>query len=116
VEISIEELLMPKNDLTIPVWLPNNFLEFAQQTLADAYRDVGLPQQDVLVPIITTNSLHENLTLTLFKVTPETMWQQVDRRIDEYVPRSFYLIDAAQSEILGFAKPFGVLCTPIRGT
>jgi len=40
--ISIEELLMPKSDLTIPVWLPKDFLEFAQQTLADAYRDVGL--------------------------------------------------------------------------
>jgi len=106
---------MPKNDLSIPVWLPKDFLEFAQQTLADAFRDVGLSQQDVLVPIITTKSLHENLTLTLFKVTPETMWQQVDRRIDEYVPRSFYLIDAAQSEILGFTKSFGALCTAIRG-
>jgi len=75
---------MPKNDLSIPVWLPKDFLEFAQQTLADAFRDVGLSQQDVLVPTITkTTYLHEDLTLTLFKVTPETMWQQVDRRIDE---------------------------------
>jgi len=106
---SIEELLMPKNDLIIPVWLPKNFLEYAQQTLVDAFQDVGLSQQDVLVPILTTECVHEDLTLTLFKLTPETMWQQVDRRIDEYVPRSFYLIDAAQSEILGFTKSFGAL-------
>ena len=81
-----EELLMPKNDLVIPVWLPKDFLEFAQHTLADAFRDARLSQQDVLEPKITTKRLNENLTLTLFKITPETMWQQVDRRIDEYVP------------------------------
>ena len=84
---------MPKNDLIIPVWLPQDFLEFAQQTLADAFRDAGLSQQDVLVPKITTERLHENLTLTLFKIVPETMWQQVDRRIDEYIFRSPYLVD-----------------------
>ena len=92
---SLEVLLMPKNDLVIPVWLPKQFLEFAQHTLADAFRDAGLSQQDALVPIVTTERLKENLTLTLFKVTPETMWQQVDRRIDEYFPRSPYLIDTA---------------------
>jgi hypothetical protein len=76
---------MPKNDLVIPIWLPKDFLEFAQHTLADAFREAGLPQQDILVPKITTRSVKEPLTLTLFKITPETMWQQVDRRIDEYL-------------------------------
>jgi len=85
---------------------PKDFLEFAQQTLADASQDVGLSQQDVLVSTITTERLHENLTLTLFKVTPEKMWQQVDRRIDGYVPRSFYLTDAVQSEMLRSTKFF----------
>ena len=87
---SLEDLLMQTNDLLIPVWLPKDFLEFAQQTLADAFRDAGLSQQDVLIPIMTTDHLNENLTLTLFKVTPETMWQQVDRRIDEYSSRSLH--------------------------
>ena len=85
-----EEILMPKNDLIIPVWLPKDFLEFAQHTLADAFRDARLSQQDVLEPRITTESLNENLTLALFRITPENMWQQVDRRIDEYVPHSRY--------------------------
>lgn len=85
-----EELLMPKNDLIIAVWLPKDFLEFAQHTLADAFRDARLSQQDVLEPRMTTARLNENLTLTLFRITPETMWQQVDRRIDEYVPRSLH--------------------------
>jgi hypothetical protein len=58
---------MPKNDLVIPVWLPKDFLEFAQHTLADAFRDARLSQQDVLVPTITTERLNENLTLTLFQ-------------------------------------------------
>ena len=84
---------MPKNDLIIPIWLPKDFLEFAQKALADAFRDAGLSQQDVLIPTMTTQSLHENLTLALFRVTPETMWQQVDRRIDEYSP-VLYLIGA----------------------
>jgi len=79
---------MQKNDLIIPLWLPKDFLEFAQQTLADAFRDAGLSPQDVLIPTATTEHLDENLTLTVFKVTPETMWQQVDRRIDEYPSRS----------------------------
>ena len=83
-----EELLMPKNDLVIPVWLPKDFLEFAQNTLADAFRDAQLSPLDILEPRITTERLGENLTLTLFKITPETMWQQVDRRIDECVLRS----------------------------
>jgi len=90
-----EDLLMTTNDLIIPVWLPNDFFEFAQHTLADAFRDTGLSQQDVLVPITTTGRLNENLTLTLFKIIPETMWQQVDRRIDEYVPCPLYTIDTA---------------------
>ena len=81
---------MPKNDLIIPVWLPKDFLEFAQHTLADAFRDARISQQDVLEPKMTTKRLNENLTLTFFRITPETMWQQVDRRIDEYVPRSLY--------------------------
>jgi hypothetical protein len=83
-----EELLMPKNDLSIPVWLPKDFLEFAQNTLADAFRDARLSPPDILKPIIATEYLDENLTLTLFKITPESMWQQVDRRIDECVPRA----------------------------
>jgi hypothetical protein len=92
---SLEELLTPKNELVIPLWLPQDFLEFAQHTLASAFREAGLSEQDVLVPIQATKRLHENLTLTLFKITPETMWQQVDRRIDEYFTRSLYLIDGA---------------------
>ena len=83
---SLEELLAPKNDISIPLWLPKDFLEFAQRTLADAFREAGLSQQHILVPILTTERLNENLTLTLFKITPEAMWQQVDRRIDEYLP------------------------------
>ena len=81
---------MPKNDLIIPVWLPTDFLEFAQHTLADAFRDARISQQDVLEPKMTTERPNEKLTLTLFRISPETMWQQVDRRIDEYVTRALY--------------------------
>lgn len=76
---------MPKNDLIIPLWLPEDFLEFAQHTLANAFRDNGLFLQSILIPITSTDDLDENVTLTLFKLTPEAMWQQVDRRIDEYL-------------------------------
>ena len=107
---------MPKNDLVIPVWLPKDFLEFAQNTLADAFRDAQLSPLDILEPRIMTEPLGENLTLTLFKITPETMWQQVDRRIDECVLRSLStsLILLNQKSI-GSTKCCGVLCTVIQG-
>lgn len=84
-----------ESDLSIPLWLPPDFVDFAKGLISAALRDNNLPNEEVLEvvlgrikrwsPASLDDDYQELLVLVLFKISTNLMWQQIDRRIDEYV-------------------------------
>ena len=91
---SVEDLLDPTEDLLIPLWLPNAFVKVANEVVNSALQDLGLPTEDVLIiPKIRQWNGKEKadnafgLQPVYWRLSVITMWEQLDRRIDECVFR-----------------------------
>ncbi|KAK7055846.1 hypothetical protein R3P38DRAFT_3565744 [Favolaschia claudopus] len=85
---TIELLLHPQYDLRLPVILPCNFVLYANELVAQAQALAGLHPCKILEPAVPDRELvgrsdEEQEGLFVWRITPEMMWQRLDRRVDE---------------------------------
>ncbi|PVF98265.1 hypothetical protein CPB86DRAFT_825813 [Serendipita vermifera] len=80
------EAVMQQN-LSIPIWLPEDFLIFARDMMKKISNDlVHLPFDECFVEkssLAVSQDVPEKLVLVEFNLSPVTMFQQIDRRLDE---------------------------------
>ena len=85
---TLQPLLGPEGDLVIPVVIPGQFLDFAKGVLERAFEDRGIrfSAERVFVEVVnlppTEISPYKDV-LVFWRITTLSMWQQIDRRIDE---------------------------------
>jgi hypothetical protein len=70
------------------VLLPCNFAVYANDLVSQAQAAAGLKERKILEPPIPAynfmgQSGDEKEGLFIWRITPDLMWQQLDRRIDE---------------------------------
>ncbi|KAJ7131939.1 hypothetical protein C8R46DRAFT_1015571 [Mycena filopes] len=85
---TLELLLHPQHDICLPVLLPCSFAVYANDLISRAQADAGLQETKLLEPAVPQRNYFsapgdEREGLFIWRITPELMWQQVDRRIDE---------------------------------
>ncbi|KAJ7314560.1 hypothetical protein DFH08DRAFT_972610 [Mycena albidolilacea] len=86
--LTLDLLLHPHNDLSLPVLLPCNFAVYANDLVSQAQASAGLPERKILEPVVPGynfigRSGAETEGLFVWCIPPDLMWQQLDRRIDE---------------------------------
>jgi hypothetical protein len=79
-----------KNDLMLQVLLPCEFATYANALVARAQVQAGLAQTPLLIPVVSDSDSEdpddeEPEMLYFWRIGKDLMWQQLDRRIDEYV-------------------------------
>ncbi|KAJ7735096.1 hypothetical protein DFH07DRAFT_967330 [Mycena maculata] len=85
---TLEILLQSDNDLCLPVILPCNFVVYANDLVSQAQASAGLKETKILeLAIREFNFLGrpgaEKEGLFIWRIGPEMVWQQLDRRLDE---------------------------------
>jgi hypothetical protein len=73
-------------DLTIPIWMPQDFVEYAQQIIQEVTQDhAGLDIGQVFEVVWTPRNamIDVPLVLVIFRLSPINVYQQFDRRLDE---------------------------------
>lgn len=86
---SVASALEASGDIVLPIWLPPSFAEFANTTIEGALRDAGLlnPERVPSLKRVWESDadvlVYDNSSLFLWRIDPLTMWQQLDRRLDE---------------------------------
>lgn len=81
----------------MPVILPLNFAAFANDLVSEAQVAAGLTVENILTPANETvtalyaspESQNAKLGLFIWRIGKDLMWQQLDRRIDEYAILGF---------------------------
>lgn len=85
---STESILNRNQDIVIPVRLPRGFANYANDLISQSLADAGMsgagrePTLTSDEPAEERADLHD-FALYLWRVDKVTMWQQLDRRIDE---------------------------------
>ena len=82
----VDEALEPKRDLMLPLMAPVGFVHFAVEVLQAVYADHGVPYDNVLdikAALDDKGPPHGDV-LIFWRIDTFAMWQQVDRRMDEY--------------------------------
>jgi hypothetical protein len=82
---SLEEVM--EENLSIPIWIPEDFVKFARETIKKVSKDMP----DLVfnkcfkgwTKISKCEDYPEDLILVDFNLSAVTMFQQIDRRIDE---------------------------------
>jgi hypothetical protein len=76
-----------KQDLSIPIWLPDNFLTFARDMIRKVFNELtDLPFNEFFeekANLPKRKDDPEKLVLVSFNLSPLTTFQQIDRRLDE---------------------------------
>ncbi|KDQ15117.1 hypothetical protein BOTBODRAFT_32093 [Botryobasidium botryosum FD-172 SS1] len=84
---SVEEIFDTEKDIVIPIWAPMSFIEFPNDFVRVALQDKGLEAYDILIPAIPAAAYDDRVELGVklvyWHISQDTMWQQIDRRIDE---------------------------------
>ena len=82
---NVEELLQPEGDLVLALMAPVGFLDFATNVLESIYLDHDAPLVDAIPQMekLDDNGLPHDEALAYWRITTFSMWQQVDRRMDE---------------------------------
>ncbi|KDQ16984.1 hypothetical protein BOTBODRAFT_172593 [Botryobasidium botryosum FD-172 SS1] len=83
---SVGEIFVTEKDIVIPIWAPVSFVGFANDLARAALQDKGLEAYDILTPAMPgtdNDQLGLGLKLVYWHISRITMWQQIDRRIDE---------------------------------
>jgi hypothetical protein len=73
-------------DLTIPIWMPQDFVEYAQHIVQEVAREhAGLNIGQVFEVVWTPQApaVTVPLVLVIFRLSPISVYQQFDRRLDE---------------------------------
>jgi hypothetical protein len=82
---SLEEVM--EENVSIPIWVPADFLTFAREMIKKFSEEMPyLPFNDCLKSLnktYTCKDYAEKLILINLNFSPETMFQQIDRRMDE---------------------------------
>lgn len=71
-----------EEDLLVPIWLPKDFFQFAQNLIseiAEDHKDLDLGK---VLEVVWPDTESE-MKLVIFRLTPVTIYQQLDRRLDE---------------------------------
>ncbi|PVF98261.1 hypothetical protein CPB86DRAFT_797410 [Serendipita vermifera] len=75
-----------QENLSIPIWIPGDFLTFARGMIKKVSNDIpGVPFNECFETKFTLrgNNRSEDHVLVNFNLSPVTMFQQIDRRLDE---------------------------------
>ncbi|KAJ7512451.1 hypothetical protein B0H11DRAFT_481994 [Mycena galericulata] len=85
---TLDLLLQRDNDLCLPVILPPDFAVYANDLVSRAQASAGLKETKILKVAIPEHNLVGLPAgavegLFIWRIGPEMMWQQLDRRIDE---------------------------------
>jgi hypothetical protein len=76
-----------KEDLSIPIWLPDTFLTFARDMIKKVSSELAeLPFNEIFEEkssLPKREGIPEKLVLISFNLSHVTMFQQIDRRLDE---------------------------------
>ncbi|KAJ6546431.1 hypothetical protein DFH09DRAFT_1171031 [Mycena vulgaris] len=85
---SVDQVLLPKHDIIIPLRLDTSFMEFANTqivaALHDAKQRAGLDEADCAAPLTLHNDGNDDPeVLALWRMNKVLNWQMLDRRIDE---------------------------------
>ncbi|PVF98266.1 hypothetical protein CPB86DRAFT_362005 [Serendipita vermifera] len=76
-----------EQNLSIPIWVPEDFLKFAREMIKKVSNDLPhLPFNECFEEkssLPESDGLLEKLILVNFNLSPVTMFQQIDRRLDE---------------------------------
>lgn len=115
---TVSEVLSPKKDILIPILIPDDFLEFANEMTVQALRQaLNLDQSVDLEPLRPAKTDPQDdegeggEKLVIWRLDKVLSWQMLDRRIDEFV--YFLLLNALillltiSSFIPGSEKHFG---------
>lgn len=85
---TVDELLQPDRDLIVPVVVPVRFLAYANGVLERVFADHRLIIDQTLViagEVPRSGPEAHDDALVFWRITATTMWQQIDRRVDEWV-------------------------------
>ncbi|KAJ7760854.1 hypothetical protein DFH07DRAFT_1021319 [Mycena maculata] len=90
---NVPAILSRASDIIMPV-VPHNLVAYMNQLVGKAQEAVGLKVQPILMPAVE-DSRDSNDGLYVWRIGKETMWQQLDRRIDEVseVLYAFYRVN-----------------------
>ncbi|KZT33711.1 hypothetical protein SISSUDRAFT_1036844 [Sistotremastrum suecicum HHB10207 ss-3] len=89
---SIDEILDKAHHPVIPLFLPESFVGYANQVVRDALRDAGIttprkPLRELVTKAAKIEARRgdqsEYTTIAAWTIDDITMWQQIDRKIDE---------------------------------
>ncbi|KAJ7684913.1 hypothetical protein DFH06DRAFT_1277443 [Mycena polygramma] len=85
---SVEQVLLPENDIIIPLILHRSFLEFANTQTVAALQEAKslsrLNKSDCAAPLTLIHEDEgEDQTLAMWRLNKILNWQMLDRRIDE---------------------------------
>lgn len=85
---SLDEILDARHDIVIPIFLEESFVTFANALVEQALQDHGFHEEAPITVAPLADGASNELTgfpedLYLWRISAVTMWQQLDRRIDE---------------------------------
>jgi hypothetical protein len=81
---TVDEVL--QSDLFIPIWMPPNFVQFAEEIVETVSKDRPELGIEYVLKVIRKPRVpgdQERLVLVRFNLSPVMMYQQIDRRLDE---------------------------------
>jgi len=85
---TLDDVFAKSNEVFIPVFLPEEVITYCNDLIEAALKENNLPVETPLT-IATKPDSRENADIpgeyVYWNVSTVIMWQQIDRRIDEYV-------------------------------
>lgn len=70
----------------IPIWMPQDFVDYAQKLMNEVRQDHKEVDIGQVLEVVWSPAEYEGsipLDLVLFRLSPITTYQQLDRRLDE---------------------------------
>ncbi|KAJ7905243.1 hypothetical protein B0H14DRAFT_2489962 [Mycena olivaceomarginata] len=84
---SVEQVLLPANDIIIPLILDRSFFDFANTEIVSALQGVkelaDLDEGDCAAPLTLVSSDYTEEVIALWRLNKVLNWQMLDRRLDE---------------------------------
>ncbi|KAF8214866.1 hypothetical protein K438DRAFT_1749937 [Mycena galopus ATCC 62051] len=121
---NVTAILSRASNIIMPVVVPRNLAAYMNQLVGEAQEAAGLNVQPILTPaveddedlVVGPDSGDSNDGLYMWRIGKETMWQQLDRRIDEVsevlyafyrVNDRIYGVEGLEDEFDAFARWIG---------
>ncbi|KAJ7482915.1 hypothetical protein B0H11DRAFT_1914995 [Mycena galericulata] len=78
-----KDLQKQANDIRMPLILPCDFAEYANEVVSKAQFSLGLQALRILEPVVSTETGSNREGLFMWNIGSQLMWQHLDRQIDE---------------------------------